>query len=134
MESYRHIGLAFNAGLSFNLSINYTDRAVFKKKSDIVITASRRGPQDLLFAVFLLPRFKFFMGLVTSANTLYIISHLVPCIAFNTVITRVYGYTFLQFKVLSSNFSGTNISNRDTMLRCCMFAGADISILGSQKD
>ena len=36
MESYRHIGLAFNAGLSFNLSINYIDRAIFKKKSDIV--------------------------------------------------------------------------------------------------
>ena len=102
MESYRHIGLAFNAGLSFNLSINYIERAIFKKKSDIVITTSRRGPHaGLAVCCFLCchARFKFFMGLVTSANTLYIISHLVPCIAFNTVITRVYGYTFLQFKV-----------------------------------
>ena len=70
MESYRRISLAFNADLSFNLSF---DRAILKNLyhwlglqtlvrgvptsaealplSDIVITASHRGPQDLLFAV-----------------------------------------------------------------------------------
>ena len=69
-ESYRHIGLAFNADLLFNLSF---DSAILKNLShwlglqtlvkgvsvsadavplsDIVITASHRGPQDLLFAV-----------------------------------------------------------------------------------
>ena len=69
-ESYKHIGLAFNADLLFNLSF---DSAILKNLShwlglqtlvkgvpvsadavplsDIVITASHRGPQDLLFAV-----------------------------------------------------------------------------------
>ena len=69
-ESYRHIGLAFNTDLLFNLSF---DSAILKNLShwlglqtlvkgvsvsadavplsDIVITASHRGPQDLLFAV-----------------------------------------------------------------------------------
>ena len=67
-ESYRHIGLAFTADLSFNLSF---DRVILKNLivigwacrlvkgvpvsadavplSDIVITASCTGPQDLLF-------------------------------------------------------------------------------------
>ena len=75
-ESYRHIGLAFNADLLFNLSF---DSAILKNLShwlglqtlvkgvsvsadavplsDIVITASHRGPQDLLFAVPLYLRF-----------------------------------------------------------------------------
>ena len=70
MESYRRIGLAVNADLSFDLSF---DRAILNNLghwlglqtlargvpvcadtlplSDIVLTASRRGPQDLLFAV-----------------------------------------------------------------------------------
>ena len=69
-ESYRYIGLAFNADLLFNLSF---DSAILKNLShwlslqtlvkgvsvsadavplsDIVITASHRGPQELLFAV-----------------------------------------------------------------------------------
>ena len=69
-ESCRRIGLAFNADSSFDLSF---DSAILKNLSywlglqtlakgipvsaealpllDIVITASRRGPQDLLFAV-----------------------------------------------------------------------------------
>ena len=69
-ESYRHIGLAFNADLLFNLSF---DSALLKNLShwlglqtlvkgvpvsadamplsDIVIIASHRGPQDLLFTV-----------------------------------------------------------------------------------
>ena len=69
-ESYRHIGLAFNADLLFNLSF---DSAILKNLShwlglqtlvkgvpvsadavplsDIVIIASHRGPQDLLFTV-----------------------------------------------------------------------------------
>ena len=63
-ESYRRIGLAFTADLSFNLSF---DRAILVigwacrlvkgvpvsadavPLSDTVITASHRGPQDLLF-------------------------------------------------------------------------------------
>ena len=70
MESYRRIGLAVNADLSFDLSF---DRAIFNNLghwlglqalargvpvcadtlplSDIVLTASRRGPQDLQLAV-----------------------------------------------------------------------------------
>ena len=69
-ESYRHIGLAFNADLLFNLSF---DSAILKNLShwlglqtlvkgvpvsadavplsDIIIIASHRGPQDLLFTV-----------------------------------------------------------------------------------
>ena len=69
-ESYRRIGLAFNVDLPFNLSF---DRAILKNLSywlglqtlvkgvpvsadavllsDIIITASCRGPQDLLFAI-----------------------------------------------------------------------------------
>ena len=66
MESYRHIGLAVNADLSFDLSF---DRIILATGwacrllqevslfvltlplSDIVLTASRRGPQDLQLAV-----------------------------------------------------------------------------------
>ena len=70
MESYRRIGLAVNADLSFDLSF---DRAILNNLghwlglqtlargvpvcadtlplSDIVLTASRRGPQDLQLAV-----------------------------------------------------------------------------------
>ena len=70
MESYRCIGLAVNADLSFDLSF---DRAILNNLghwlglqtlargvpvcadtlplSDVVLTASRRGPQDLQLAV-----------------------------------------------------------------------------------
>ena len=70
MESYRRIGLAVNADLSFDFSF---DRAILNNLghwlglqtlargvpvcadtlplSDIVLTASRRGPQDLQLAV-----------------------------------------------------------------------------------
>ena len=109
-ESYRRIGLAFNADLLFNLSF---DSAILKNLShwlglqtlakglpvsaealpllDIVITASRRGPQDLLFAV------PFVAQIFMAASSSMAFQPSLPCFReVLSLLARLHGYPHVQ--------------------------------------
>ena len=124
-ESYRCIGLAFNADLSFNLSF---DSAILKNLShwlglqtlaqgipvsaealpllDIVITASHRGPQDLLFAV------PFVAQIFMAASSSMAFQPSLPCFReVLSLLARLHGYPhvglwcILEIEILFNHLS-----------------------------
>ena len=113
-ESYRHIGLAFNADSSFNLSF---DSAILKNLShwlglqtlakgipvsaealpllDIVITASHRGPQDLLFAV------PFVAQIFMAASSSMAFQPSLPCFReLLSLLARLHGYPHMGLQCI----------------------------------
>ena len=113
-ESYRHIGLTFNADTSFNLSF---DSAILKNLGhwlslqtlakgvpisaealpllNIVITASRRGPQDLLFIV------PFVAQIFMAASSSMAFQPSLPCFReVLSLLARLHGYPHVGLRCI----------------------------------